>query len=234
MLNKSVTALAFATTVVVLALTGCTTPKPAAVEPTPSASSPIPAAPTPTPTVDPVASAIVLEATRFSIESDSAVVLDSFDLFEEGEGARAVAALAEVLGEPTIAPLDTSVWKRKGAQHTWGKFEVDVYEDVAAFPTVSEMFIRTGAAEVDGIRIESRSGITIGDALSNESKTVYFADDGAWLHAIDTEDVDLTGTGASVFLEYTGQPARLVATAIAQEERVITLWTPEANFKVSD
>lgn len=226
MLNK------FAAPIAILSLTlglaGCA---PAATAPSKSPAASEAPAPEPTPSVEAVAEAIVFDATRVYLESADGVEIDSFDLYAEGEGARATEVFLDLLGPAdTTKKLDEETFSRSGEELQWEGFSIRVWDDTAQFPVLSDLYFRAATDSVNGIAIRTGDDVAVGDALPDDADDVYYGDDGAFVHALQQEPVEVGGTGAVVRPDQSITDPTLFVTGVSENDVAMVLITPDSNI----
>lgn len=149
----------------VAALSGCASPASTTPSSSPAASEAPAPEPTPTPE-EPTAASVRVSTEAVEILDAEGEVLESFEYFDD-ETAPIVEALTEAFdSEPVVENVDGGVHP-SWTEHTWGGFAVWDYTtgkwDGSAFPETNAFRVVIQSAEENGIDIETKEGISVGD-----------------------------------------------------------------------
>jgi len=220
-----------AITTFALGLAGCA--------PTAEIAEPPVVTPTQTPTPSatpeaPVVSAIVLTASTLDLAADGGEVLESFNFYVEGEDTKALEALTELLGpDPETRVDEAETHFPRMTKYSWGDFTfVDTEpESGGTYPTVTEFFVRSETASIDGLSVRATDGTAVGTSISDldVSKPMSVTQgDGFEETTYGILRVDVTDD-----LDYDqGSPAFIAvwASASTADDLVFRIGAPAANF----
>lgn len=171
-----------------LLLVGCT---PAGGPPTPSEAVAAPSrTPSQAPSAAPVASRIVVGTQTVDVVAEDGVRIASARYFDPA--ADLVAALTTAFGaEPVITDQHSGGESAGGTRYTWDTFSVIDHDNANSEPYDPAVSVIWESAAVRGIRIETVSGIAVGDpatpVVDAHPDGLYRSPDGA--HFVARVDV---------------------------------------------
>lgn len=215
---------------VAMALAGCASPQPIAAPPA------VVQSPTPTPTVapEPVVASLVITPRAMELRTSGGDLVDSFDFFVAEDSARAIPALTELFGadpEEEFFPAETHFPDLY--RYTWDGFVFNDndHKSGPSFPEYNDAFVLARAAEINGVRVETTAGSTVGSQVSiidgakqtlegDAEKDLY----GLWsLERVDVSDELSFDLGTPAFVS-------LIAESDEASDEVTALRAPAMNF----
>jgi hypothetical protein len=162
MLRRIVPAAAAA----MLLLSGCVSapeePSPTTAVAEPSAEPTSTATSEPTPVEQPQAETVIVTAESITVASDDGSPLAEFDYFQPTD--EVVDGLTEAFGvEPTDERFEGAIEAPPATVWTWDGFELRDPDPAGEPPFWVNHWVRVGAAEVNGVAVETVDGVRVGD-----------------------------------------------------------------------
>lgn len=143
--------------VILLALTGCTTPPPVA-EPSPAPTMTQPEEP-----AEPVVAEVIVTASGLELLDETGKQLSAIGWFDDPQSS--IAILTDAFGgPPTEVPYPGHTEDRPGIDYTWGGFALRIRDFEPRPPSDSHVSAVITSAEANGVAIRTTDGVSVGSS----------------------------------------------------------------------